>query len=134
MLYYFIFNPSDLNHVCIQAQHLDPHGKYNNKDKDSNKKPQGDKKVNATSKMKVDGNKFNYSHYYKDGHDDEKCCNVHPKLFPYNKKKDDEKKNVSLTKIFSKDNLEDCEVIEDYLDVQERINYMDMRGSYSKDE
>lgn len=55
-------------------------------------------------------------------------------MFPYKKKKDDEKKNASLTKMFSEDNLEDCEVVKDCSHVDERINCMAIRGSCSKDE
>jgi len=103
------FNSSDLDQLFVQAQHLEAHGKSKNKDKDSTKKPQGDEKVNAISKKKGDGKKVHRSHCDKDGHDDEKCWKLHPKCFPYKKKKDDDKKNASLTKMFSEDNFEDYE-------------------------
>lgn len=53
-----LFNPSNLDQVCVQAQHLETHGKSNKEDKDSNKKPQGDGKVNATSKKVMVRNFF----------------------------------------------------------------------------
>jgi hypothetical protein len=84
-----MFNPSNLDEVCVQATHLEARGR--NETHEGNKKPfsHGDKgkrkfkgngKKNAS--VKKEGEKFTCKHCSKDGHDEDHCWKLHPEKRP----------------------------------------------------
>ena len=86
-----MFNPSNLDEVCVHATHLEERGR--NDPQEGNKKSfsNGD-----TGKMKFEGNgkknasvkkkreKLSCKHCSKDGHDEDHCWKCHPERRPKN--------------------------------------------------
>jgi hypothetical protein len=85
-----LFNPTNLDEVCVQATHLEDMGKH--AQEDPTKKPSNfphkqfkgkvkrkDKK--ATTINREEGNP-SCTHCKKDGHDDEHCWKLHPEKRP----------------------------------------------------
>jgi hypothetical protein len=84
-----MFNPTNLDEVCVQETHLEARGK--NAPQEGNKKPffNGDKgkrkfkgngKKNAS--VKKEGEKLSCKHCSKDGHDEDHCWKLHPEMRP----------------------------------------------------
>ena len=82
-----MFNPSNLDDVCVQATHLEARGKHANDtfvkksfkfDSKSKGKDKGKKKMDT---IKKEGEKPTCSHCQK-GHDVSKCWKLHPELRP----------------------------------------------------
>jgi hypothetical protein len=84
-----MFNPSNLDEVCVQATHLEARGRnethegnknpYNHGDKGKRKfKGNGEKNV----VVKKEGEKFTCKHCSKDGHDEDHCWKLHPERRP----------------------------------------------------
>jgi hypothetical protein len=84
-----IFNPSNLDEVCVQATHLD--ARERNDTHEGSKKPfshgdKGKKKFKGNGKrnvvVKKEGEKFTCKHCSKDGHDENHCWKLHPERRP----------------------------------------------------
>jgi hypothetical protein len=84
-----VFNPSNLDEVCVQAAHLEARGR--NKTHEGNKKhfshgDKGKKKFKGNGRknvvVKKEGEKFACKHCSKDGHDEDHCWKLHPKRRP----------------------------------------------------
>jgi hypothetical protein len=79
-----MFNPTNLDEVCVQATHLEARGRndthegfkktYNQGDK-GKKKFKGNGRKNVA--VKKEGEKFTCKHCSKDGHDEDHCWKVH---------------------------------------------------------
>jgi hypothetical protein len=84
-----MFNPSNLDEVCVQATHLEARGRndthegnkktFNHGDK-GKKKFKGNGKKNVV--VKKEGEKFTCKHFSKDGHDEDHCWKLHPERRP----------------------------------------------------
>jgi hypothetical protein len=84
-----MFNPSNLDEVCVQATHLEARGR--NESHEGNKKPfshgdKGKRKIKGNGKKNVvvnkEGEKFTCKHCSKDGHDEDHCWKLHPERRP----------------------------------------------------
>jgi hypothetical protein len=84
-----MFNPSNLDEVCVQATHLEARGR--NETHEGNKKTfshgdKGKKKFKGNGKnnvvVKKEGEKFTCKHCSKDGHDEDHCWKLHPERRP----------------------------------------------------
>jgi hypothetical protein len=84
-----MFNPSNLDEVCVQATHLEERGR--NDSHEGNKKPfnhgdKGNKKFKGNRKksvvVKKEGEKITCKHCSKDGHDEDNCWKLHPERRP----------------------------------------------------
>jgi hypothetical protein len=84
-----MFNPSNLDEVCVQATHLEARGR--NDTHEGNKKTfshgdKGKKKFKGNGKknvvVKKEGEKFTCKHCSKDGHDEDHCWKLHPERRP----------------------------------------------------
>jgi hypothetical protein len=100
-----MFNPSNLDDVCVQATHLESRGKHANDTFlkrsakfDSKTKVKAKRKKMAT--IKKDGDKPTCSHCQK-GHDVSKCWKLHLELRPkkYRGNKDKGKEKTTTTVI-----------------------------------
>jgi hypothetical protein len=83
-----MFNPTNLDEVCVQATHIETKGK-NTKEKISKKsfKPdekkfKGKWKSKHTTTLKKEGDNPTCTHCQKKGHDASKCWKLHPELKP----------------------------------------------------
>ena len=81
-----MFNPTNLDEVCVQATHIETKGK-NTKENFSKKpfKPDGNKfkgkgKGKHTNIVKKEGDKPTCTHCQKKVHDASKCWKLHPEL------------------------------------------------------
>jgi hypothetical protein len=84
-----MFNPSNLDEVCVQATHLEARGRndthegnkktFNHGDK-GKKKFKGNGRKNVV--VKKEGEKFTCKHCSKDGHDEDHCWKLHPERRP----------------------------------------------------
>jgi hypothetical protein len=98
-----MFNPLNLDEVCVHATHLEARGRndpqegnkksFNNGDK-GKRKFEGNGKKNAS--IKKEREKFSCKHCSKDGHDEDHCWKLHSKKRPkkFNNK---EKPNIVAT-------------------------------------
>jgi hypothetical protein len=84
-----MFNPSNLDEVCVQATHLEARGR--NETHEGNKKPfshgdKGKRKFKGNGRknvvVKKEGEKFTCKHCSKDGHDEDHCWKLHPERRP----------------------------------------------------
>jgi hypothetical protein len=84
-----MFNPSNLDEVCVQATHLDAIGR--NDTHEGNKKTfshgdKGNKNFKGNGRknvvVKKEGEKFTCKHCSKDGHDEDHCWKLHPERRP----------------------------------------------------
>jgi hypothetical protein len=84
-----MFNPSNLDEVCVQATHLEARGR--NETHEGSKKPfshgdKGKRKFKGNGKkiasVKKEGEKFTCKHCSKDGHDEDHCWKLHPEKRP----------------------------------------------------
>jgi hypothetical protein len=84
-----MFNPSNLDEVCVQTTHLEARGR--NETHEGNKKPfshgdKGKRKFKGNGKnnvvVKKEGEKFACKHCSKDGHDEDHCWKLHPERRP----------------------------------------------------
>jgi hypothetical protein len=84
-----MFNPSNLDEVCVQATHLEARGRndthvgnkktFSHGDK-GKKKFKGNGRKNVV--VKKEGEKFTCKHCSKDGHDEDHCWKLHPERRP----------------------------------------------------
>jgi hypothetical protein len=84
-----MFNPLNLDEVCVQDTHLEARGRndthegnnktFNHGDK-GNKKFKGNGRKNVA--VKKEGEKFTCKHCSKDGHDEDHCWKLHPERRP----------------------------------------------------
>jgi hypothetical protein len=84
-----MFNPTNLDEVCVQTNHLEARGKntpqegskkqFFNGDK-GKRKFKGNEKKNAS--VKKEGEKLSCKHFSKDGHDEDHCWKLHPEMRP----------------------------------------------------
>jgi hypothetical protein len=86
-----MFNPTNLDEVCVQETHLEERGR--NEPQEGRKKPfvKGDKgkrkfKGNGrnNASVKKEGEKLSCKHCSKDGHDENHCWKLHPEMRPKN--------------------------------------------------
>jgi hypothetical protein len=84
-----MFNPLNLDEVCVQATHLEARGR--NDTHEGNKKTfnhgdKGKKKFKGNGRkndvVKKEGEKFTCKHCSKDGHDEDHCWKLHPERRP----------------------------------------------------
>jgi hypothetical protein len=84
-----MFNPSNLDEVCVQATHLEARGR--NDTHEGNKKTfshgyKGKKRFKGNCRknaaVKKEGEKFTCKHCSKDGHDEDHCWKLHPERRP----------------------------------------------------
>ena len=98
-----MFNPSNLDDVCVQATHLEARGKHDDDSfmkksyKFDNKNKRKDK-GKETATITKEGEKPTCSHCHK-GHDVSKCWKLHPELRPkkYGGNKNKDKDNQAAT-------------------------------------
>ena len=98
-----MFNPSNLDDVCVQATHLEARGKHDNdyfmkKSFEFDKKDKSKDKGKKTATITKEGEKPTCSHCQK-GHDVSKCWKLHPELRPkkYGGNKNKDKDNQAAT-------------------------------------
>jgi hypothetical protein len=80
-----LFNPTNLDEVCVQATHLESRGnnvQEDHKHSEYHFKRKGKGKDKRTTTTKKEGEKSSCTHCQKDGHDDEHCWKLHPELRP----------------------------------------------------
>jgi hypothetical protein len=84
-----MFNPTNLDEVCVQATHLEARGNKDTHEGFKKTFSQGDKvkkkfkghgRKNAA--VKKEGEKFTCKHCSKEGHDEEHCWKLHPERKP----------------------------------------------------
>jgi hypothetical protein len=84
-----MFNPSNLDEVCVQATHLEARGR--NETHEGNKNPfshgdKGKRKFKGKGKknfvVNKEGEKFTCKHCSKDGHDEDHCWKLYPERRP----------------------------------------------------
>jgi hypothetical protein len=84
-----MFNPSNLDEVCVQETHLEARGR--NEPQEGSKKPfvhgdKGKKKFKGNGRknasVKKEGEKLTCKHCSKDGHDEDHCWKLHPEKRP----------------------------------------------------
>jgi hypothetical protein len=80
-----MFNPSNLDEVCVQATHLETIGMnetHEGNNKPFNHRDKGKRKFKGNGKknvvVKKEGEKFICKHCSKDGHDEDHCWKLHP--------------------------------------------------------
>jgi hypothetical protein len=98
-----MFNPTNLDEVCVQATHIETKGKNTKENfskksfKPDEKKFKGKWKSKHTATLKKEGDKPTCTHCQKKGHDASKCWKLHPELKPEKfRKKEDKKTNVAV--------------------------------------
>jgi hypothetical protein len=84
-----MFNPSNLDEVCVQATHLEARGRTETHEGNKNPFSHGDKgkkkfKGNGQKNVvvKKEGETFTCKHCSKDGHDKDHCWKLHPERRP----------------------------------------------------
>jgi hypothetical protein len=84
-----MFNPSNLDEVCVQATHLEARGRNDTHEGNKKNFSHGDKgkknfKGNGRKNVvvKKEGEKFTCKHCSKDGHDEDHCWKLHPERRP----------------------------------------------------
>jgi hypothetical protein len=84
-----MFNPTNLDEVCVQATHLEARGRNDTHEGFKKTYSQGDKgkkkfKGNGRKNVvvKKEGEKFTCKHCSKDGHDEDHCWKLHPERRP----------------------------------------------------
>jgi hypothetical protein len=84
-----MFNPTNLDEVCVHATHLEARGKNETREGFKKTYSQGDKgkkkfKGNGRKNVAVkkEGEKFTCKHCSKDGHDEDHCWKLHPEHRP----------------------------------------------------
>ena len=83
-----MFNPNNLDDVCVQATHLEARRKNTSEEGSKNPfkskvKEKGFKgKGNKNSATKKEGDKLTCKHCPKEGHDEAHCCKLHPEMKP----------------------------------------------------
>ena len=78
-----MFNPSNLDEVCVQAKHLEARGKQNIEEKgESEGKGKGKfyGRGKRNSSVKKEKEKITCKNYSNIGHDEDHCWQLHPKL------------------------------------------------------
>jgi hypothetical protein len=84
-----MFNPTNLDEVCVQKNHLEARGK--NSPQEGSKKPfyNGDKgkskfkgHIKKNDSVKKEGEKLTCKHCSKDGHNEDHCWKLHPEMRP----------------------------------------------------
>jgi hypothetical protein len=84
-----MFNPSNLDEVCVQETHLEARGR--SETHEGSKKPfshgdKGKRKFKGNGKqiayVMKEGEKFTSKHCSKDGHDEDHCWKLHPEKRP----------------------------------------------------
>ena len=115
-----MFNPSNLDDVCVQATHLEARGKHDNDSfmKKSSKFDNKDKskyRGKKTATIMKEGEKPTCSHCQK-GHDVSKCWKLHPELRPKkyggnkNKDKDNQVATAALIQDLGSDSGDDIKI------------------------
>jgi hypothetical protein len=101
-----MFNPANLDEVCVHATHLEARGR--NKPQEGNMKPfyngdKGKKKFKGNGKknasVKKEGEKRICKHCSQDGHDEDHCWKHHPEKTP---KSSITKGNQRLLQLYNK--------------------------------
>jgi len=84
-----MFNPNNLDEVCVQATHLESRGKNIQKEGSKRNPFKGKEKENGgkwkgkkDASVKKEGQKITCKHCSKEGHDEAHCWKLHPKLRP----------------------------------------------------
>jgi hypothetical protein len=86
---FLLFNPTSLDEVCVQANHLENRGKH--VQEDPTKKPSNiphktfkkfKRKDKNTTIVMREGEKSSCTHCKKSGHDEEHCWKLHPEKKP----------------------------------------------------
>jgi hypothetical protein len=84
-----MFNPTNLDEVCVQATHLEARGRNDTHEGFKKTYSQGDKgkkkfkgKGRKNAAVKKEGEKFTCKHCSKDGHDEDHCWKLHPERRP----------------------------------------------------
>ena len=71
-----MFNPTNIDEVCVQATHLEARGKQNIDEKsDSDSKGKGKFYGKGNSSVKREKEKLTCKHCLKNGHDEDHCGN-----------------------------------------------------------
>ena len=100
-----MFNPRNLDEVCVQATHLEARGK-NIQEEGSKKKPFKDKgkdkggkwKGKKNASIKKEKEKLTCKKCSKTGHDEDHCWQLHPELKPNILKAKEKGKIVAIAK------------------------------------
>ena len=84
-----MFNPNDLDEVCVQATHLEARGKNiqeegskKNPFKGKGKEKGGKWKGKKNASIKKEGEKTTCKHFSKERHDEAHCWKLHLELRP----------------------------------------------------
>lgn len=110
----------------MHAQHLEARDRY------KEKYAKGKKQINALSKKGDKKDKIHCSHCDIDDHTNEKYWKLHPKLTPSYFKRWNQKKNALISK--EDETKEEPREIETSSDIDEKITYMGVKASSSKEE
>ena len=84
-----MFNPTNLDEVCVQATHLEARGKHSADEKsdsfleyDGKGKGKFNGKGKKNESIKLEKEKLTCKHCLKNGHDEDHCWQLHPELKP----------------------------------------------------
>jgi len=122
-----MFDPTDLDKVCVQATHLEERGKFLKESKKKNasnsnsEKNKGKEKKKTTSTAQKEKSKDVCNHCKKEGHLEVKCWKLHPELRP--KPKGQKKQANTMAK-----------EIDGGSEVDEKMACMDLHSSNNEDE
>ena len=99
-----MFNPSNLDDVCVQATHLEARGKHDddsfmNKSSKFDNKDKIKDKGKETTTITKEGERPTCSHCRK-GHDVSKCWKLHPELRPKKYEGDPLDLNLCALKVY----------------------------------
>jgi len=99
-----MFNPKNLDEVCVQAMHLESRGKSiqeegskRNPLKGKEKEKGGKWKGNKNASVKKEGEKITCKHCSKEGHDEGHCWKLHPKFRPKKQNNNGKQKTIATT-------------------------------------
>lgn len=126
-----MFNPTELDNVCVQTIHLEERGKFaregNKKNASNNNskknKGKGKNKGENTSTIQKKKSKDQCNHCKKEGYLEAKCWKLHPQQCIKSKWKENKKQAATLIK-----------EVDDGFDVDEKMACMALQGSSNADE
>jgi len=108
------FKPKDMDEVCVQAQYLEEHGRYDREDYQSKTKGK-DKVATSSTKEENKKKKGHCSYCGKDGNVKEGCWRLYPEQAPrwFDQRRDKENTNAIVSKEPKKfHEIEDSSIID----------------------
>ena len=98
-----MFNPNNLDDVCVQATHLEARGKNTPEEGSKNRfKSKGKEKAfkgkgKKHASIKKEGEKITCKHCSREGHDEAHCWKLHPEMKPKKFNNKGKEKTVAIT-------------------------------------